>query len=106
MIIGIELHDGPEIGPLLLGDEFEKQLLLVLEIDIERALRHPGNPGDVVHAGGIETILMKDLAGAIEDLAALAGVLPRARFHPLLDQGHIRLHQHKIILYQVITEAC
>ncbi len=43
------------------GDDRVEQLFLVLEVDVERALRHARDAGDFGHAAGIEA-LGKDLA--------------------------------------------
>ncbi len=55
---------------LLLDDGLE-QPVLVGEIDVERALGDAGGAGDLAHAGAVEAEVHEDLAGAVEDLAAL-----------------------------------
>ena len=58
-------------GALLLDDGLE-QLLLALEVDVERALGDAGLAGDVAHAGGIEALRQEHAARAVDDLAPLA----------------------------------
>ena len=84
MIVCIELKDPFRLRfTFLLDDRFE-QLFLVLEIDIERALGDAGRAGNVVHAGGVETLREEDRAGALNDLTAFGAVLIRD-LRPLLN---------------------
>ena len=59
------LHDGAE------------QLILVLEIDVERALGDAGRLGDIAHAGGIEAARHEHRAGALDDLPPFGAVFGR-----------------------------
>ncbi len=54
-----------------LVNDGREQLLLIGEIDVERALRHPCRTGDVVHAGGIEAMLQEDGARPLDNLPPL-----------------------------------
>src|SRR5581483_9132396 len=71
---------------LLLDDGLE-QLLLRIEINVERALRHPRPAGDIAHAGGIEAMLQEHGAGPFEDLPAL-GVLLLFGGLRVCEEGH------------------
>ncbi len=45
------------------GCNLGKQQPLVGKIAVERGLRHPGRPGDIVHRGAFEPMREKDVAG-------------------------------------------
>ena len=60
-------------------DQPLEQVFLVLEIDVERALRDAGLGGDLVHAGRLEAEAHEAALGAIQNLRALDWILPR---HP------------------------
>ncbi|MCY1374663.1 hypothetical protein D9M69_620200 [compost metagenome] len=64
----------PGLAP---DDQRLEQIFLVFEIDVERTLRDAGLAGDVVHAGGVETLAHEDPPRALEDLFALGRVLAR-----------------------------
>ena len=49
------------LGATVLAHDGAEQLLLVLEIEIERALRHAGAPGDFVQLGGGEALFREHL---------------------------------------------
>ena len=72
---GIEIErDLALFERFLLDDGFE-QPVLVGEIDVERALGDAGGAGDFAHAGAVKAEVHEDLAGAVENLAALGAVL-------------------------------
>src|SRR5262249_47356489 len=91
MIVVIELENLLGMRAALLADDRLKQLLLALEIDIERALRHARCAGDLSHTGRIETLRQEHTARALDDLTPLGAVIGRQRgrrsFEFLLD-GH------------------
>ena len=67
---------------LLLDDRLE-QVMLVGEVDVERALRHAGDAGNLAHAGAVEAEIEKHAARAVEDLLPLGGIFlarPRGGF--------------------------
>ncbi len=74
MVIRLEVEHAFGMGQAFLLDHGLEQLLLVFEVDVERALRDAGGAGDVVHAGGIEALGQEDRAGAFDDLAAFGAV--------------------------------
>ena len=54
MIGGVEVEQPLRVGWAFDADDGLEQLLLVVEIDVQRALGHAGGAGDVAHAGGVE----------------------------------------------------
>ena len=62
------------LGFALALDQRDEEMLLVLEIDVERALRHVRGGCDITHAGGVEAARGEDVQGAVQDLAALVGI--------------------------------
>jgi hypothetical protein len=67
-------------GNLALFDAFFldnrlEESAFVDEIHVKRALGNAGSLCDLAHAGAIETEVQEHLAGALEDLAALGGIL-------------------------------
>jgi hypothetical protein len=68
-----------------------EELVLVLEVDVERALGHARRPGDLAHAGSIEALSEKDRARPFDDLAPLGAVL--GLVGAVQDDG--RIHQGK-----------
>jgi len=89
VIVGIESEDLRGLGVAFLPDNGFEQLFLVLEIDVERAFRHPGHPGDLTHAGGVKASRHEDLPGALDDLAPLGAILiAAAEYHPLDLRAH------------------
>ncbi len=79
MILGVEIEHAFGVDQALLVNDGLEQLLLVVEIDVERALRHAGGAGDVAHAGGVEASRQEDGAGALDNLPALGAVVGRLR---------------------------
>ena len=78
----------------LMGNGLE-QLLLAVEIDVERPFRDPSLARDLAHARGIEALGQKHLACAVHDLASLGVVLMlrrRRRFR--FDQTGIHGSSH------------
>ena len=67
---------------LLLDDRLE-QVMLVGEVDVERALRHAGDAGNFAHAGAVEAEIEKYASRSVEDLLPLGGIFlarPRCGF--------------------------
>ena len=56
VVVCVEREDLLCLRAALVLDDGLKQLLLALEIDVERALRHAGLARDRVHAGGVEAL--------------------------------------------------
>ena len=79
VIVRIEIENSFRLSFAFLLDDGFEQLLLVLEIHIERALGDAGGAGNVVHAGGVEALSEKDRAGALDDLAPFGAVLVGGR---------------------------
>ena len=75
VILRIEGEDLLGLCPALLSDDFLKERLLGIEIDVERSLGDFGLTGDVAHACGIEALTEKHGAGTEEDLATLGAFL-------------------------------
>jgi hypothetical protein len=69
-------REGQEAPQRILLDEGE-QLLLVLEVVIEVAHRHPQFRRDIAHAGGLEAAPAEDPRRRVEDLALLVEHLVR-----------------------------
>lgn len=70
--------------PAFLFDKRVEQIILVLKIDVDRALRDAGLARDVIHRGGIETHADEHFTCASKDLAAFGRVLSRADAATLL----------------------
>jgi hypothetical protein len=93
-------HDpGPDPGDVGgdgLVDHGAEDVVLGFEIEIERPLRHPGAPGDVVQSGRGEALLGEHLQGRRDDLGGTVGLAPtelgRSSFHVqiITDQSVIR----------------
>ncbi len=60
--------DRAEVADHGLPDDALEQADLVVEVEIDRGLAEPGALGDVVQAGGGETLFDKQLEGGLEDL--------------------------------------
>src|SRR5207245_8397780 len=56
-----------------------EQLLLAVEIDVERPLRDAGRAGDFPHAGAVKSLGHKDFSRPIKDLLALGAFLALCR---------------------------
>jgi hypothetical protein len=67
--LGDEAGDGRQVGDDRLAHHRPEQVLLGLEIEIERALRDPGPGGDVVQPRGREALLGEHLQRRGDDLA-------------------------------------
>ena len=77
MIAVIEVERALGVDQALFVDDRLEQLLLVLEIDVERALGDAGRAGDVAHAGGVEASGQEDRPRALDDLAPFGAVIGR-----------------------------
>lgn len=96
---GIEREHTLRLGRArLVGDRLE-QLLLAVEVDIERALRDPRRAGDLPHAGAVEPLGQEHLAGAVHDLALFGAVGPLGRGRRLaLDL--LQVHRGPLITFR------
>ena len=77
MVIGVEVKRALGVDQALLVDDRLEQLLFVLEIDVERALRDACGACDVAHAGGVKAVLQEDRPRALDDLTPLGVVVGR-----------------------------
>ncbi len=68
-LLADEAGHGLQVGGDRLAHHRPEQVLLGLEIEIERALRDPGPGGDVVQPRGGEALLGKHRQGRGDDLA-------------------------------------
>jgi hypothetical protein len=65
--LGQELID--PLHPRL--EQGDQQIVLVLEVEVDRAVGDPGGLGDVGHLGGVEAALREHALGGLEDPVAL-----------------------------------
>ena len=75
VVVCVEREDLLGLRAALLLDDGLEQLLLALEIDVERALGDAGLARDLAHAGGIEALGQEHRPRALDDLAPLGAVL-------------------------------
>src|SRR5690606_9478270 len=57
-------------------EERDEQLLLRLEVEIDRAVRHAGGLGDLAHARRVEAVPREDLHRRVQDAVALVSGAP------------------------------
>ena len=79
MVVCVEREDLLGLRAALVLDDGLKQLLLALEVDVERALGDAGLARDRVHAGGVEALRQEQRARALDDLAPLGVFLADGR---------------------------
>ncbi len=91
-------------------DQRGEQVLLVGEIDIDRALGNARLARDVVHAGGIESIALEHTPGTCQNLLAFGRVFARrktpggiartARFRFRLHIPVFTCHRYRLLALQ------
>ena len=67
---GAVAHEREELAHAIL-EERDEQLLLRLEVEVDRSVGDAGGLGDLAHAGGVEAVPREDLHGGLEDAIAL-----------------------------------
>src|SRR5262249_20915422 len=76
--VGREVEALAAVVEVFLLDDCLEQVVLVSEVDVERALRDAGYTRDLTHAGAVEAEIEEHPARAVEDLLPL-GRIPLAR---------------------------
>jgi hypothetical protein len=79
VVVGVEVEHALGLHGAFAAHDGGEQFVLVLEVDVERALRDAAGLGDVRHAGRVEAARKEHGARALDDLAPLGAVVLGSR---------------------------